>query len=302
MDHMLKIHSPAKVGFTSLISNRSNTKIYYGGCPVNIAYALCKIGVSAMPVIRVGDDYESSGFKDFLEQGGVSTAAVSRVPDEITSVCYLVQDSEGQHITLFYPGSMDGVYARPMDDSLFDSACMGLLTVGSYEDNREFLAKCKEHGLALAFGMKSDECAFPPELLREILFYSSIIFTNEAERAEIETLFNLDMRDLLRIGNVQVLITTLGKKGSYYYYKTPEGIKNGKAPICNSGTPVDTSGSGDAYIAGFLYGRKNGRSVRDCALLGSVLSSFVVEQEGCCTALPDERTLLKRYDEFIKAV
>ena len=38
MDHIIKINTPAKVGFTSIVSNRSNTEIFYGGCSVNIAY------------------------------------------------------------------------------------------------------------------------------------------------------------------------------------------------------------------------------------------------------------------------
>jgi adenosine kinase len=299
MDHVLKIDSPAKVGYSSIISNKSNTKIYYGGCPVNISYALCRVGVSAMPVIRVGEDYESIGFRDFLEKGGVPTGAVSRVPGEITSVCYLIEDNDGQHITLFYPGAMDGSYAKPMDDRFFTAADIGLLTVGPYEDNVEFFAKIKKHRLPLVFGMKSDYHAFPADFLREVLQYSSILFTNEEERASIEKMFDMEMPDLLQKGNAHILITTLGKKGSRYYCKTPAGTETGDIPICDKGPPVDTSGSGDAYIAGFLYGYRRGRSVRECALLGSVLSSFIIEQEGCCSSAPDERALLERYEWFI---
>ena len=43
MDHIIKIATPAKVGFTSLVTNKSNSKIFYGGCSVNIAYALCRL-------------------------------------------------------------------------------------------------------------------------------------------------------------------------------------------------------------------------------------------------------------------
>lgn len=63
MDHIIKIDTPAKVGFTSLVTNQSNAQIFYGGCSVNIAYALCRLGMCAKPVLRVGGDYESNGFK-----------------------------------------------------------------------------------------------------------------------------------------------------------------------------------------------------------------------------------------------
>ena len=41
MDHIIRIASPARIGFTSLVQNQSNVDINYGGCSVNIAYALC---------------------------------------------------------------------------------------------------------------------------------------------------------------------------------------------------------------------------------------------------------------------
>jgi adenosine kinase len=302
MDHILKIRTPAQVGFSSLISNKSNTRIYYGGCPVNISYALCRLGIRAIPLLRVGNDYESTGFRSFLEQGRVPTAGICLVEGEATSVCYLIQDNDGQHITLFYPGSMDGKYARPIDESFFRASGMGLLTVGAYEDNREFFAGIKRNHLPLAFGMKSDRSAFPTDFLREVLYYSSIVFTNEDERKEIEKTFHIELTDLLTKGNVEILITTLGKRGSRYYYKNKGQIKSAELPICDCGPPVDTAGSGDAYIAGFLYGYWKGLPVRECALLGTVLSSFVIEQEGCCTGLPWEDALLKRRDWFEKKI
>jgi adenosine kinase len=298
MDHILKIRSPARVGFSSLISNKNNAMIYYGGCPVNISYALCRLSIRAIPLLRVGVDYEKTGFRDFLEQGGVPTGGISRVEGEITPVCYLVQDNEGQHITLFYPGAMDGKYSKPVDDSFFDGAGMGLLTVGAYEDNREFLKQAQKHRLPLAFGMKSDHHAFPPDFLKEALCYSSIIFTNEEERRDIEKTLRLELTDLLESGRADILVTTLGKCGSRYYYKEGERLESGEVPICDRGPPVETAGSGDAYMAGFLYGLHRGRTVRECAMLGTVLASFVIEKEGCCTGLPREEALLRRYGEF----
>lgn len=69
MDHIIKIDTPAKVGFTSLVTNQSNAQIFYGGCSVNIAYALCRLGMCAKPVLRVGGDYESNGFKKISGRG-----------------------------------------------------------------------------------------------------------------------------------------------------------------------------------------------------------------------------------------
>lgn len=300
MDHMLKIESPAKVGFTSLIKNSTNTKIYYGGCSVNIAYALCRLGISAMPLIRVGSDYDKTGFHDFLLNGGVPTDGVSIVPEEITSVCYLLQDSMGQHITLYYTGSMDAKYAAPLPDEFFENAGLGVITVASLPDNKEFFKKCREHNIPIVFGMKSDFDAFPEPFLKEILLKSKIIFTNEEERKTIEKLFGIEnITDIFGISECEILVTTYGKKGSSYYRRKSDGsIETECIPICGCCGVADTTGSGDGYMSGFLYAFLKDMPMADCCRMGSTLSSFIIEKEGCCTNAPDADALFKRFNDF----
>ena len=55
MDHLIQVSSPISIGYTSLIENQDNTKIYYGGCGLNIAVAVNQLGFKALPVLRVGD-------------------------------------------------------------------------------------------------------------------------------------------------------------------------------------------------------------------------------------------------------
>lgn len=298
MDRIIKLKTPARVGFTSLVENKTSADIRYGGCSVNISHNLCKLGIVSMPIMRVGDDYEEIGFKDFLESAGIPLDAVVVVPDERTSQCYLLQDNEGQHITLFYPGAMDGALARPLPDDIFTHARMGVMAVGSRADNELFLEMCKKHGLPLVFSMKGDLDAFPTDFLDELLHYSSIIFTNEVEREAIEKMYGINMETLLEDGRCELLITTLGRQGSRCYYRELGKTMMTEVPICDLGPPVDTTGSGDGYVSGFLFGHLRGKSPRECAMLGTVLSSFIIEREGCCTAAPSEETLLQRYEWF----
>jgi sugar/nucleoside kinase (ribokinase family) len=43
---------------------------------------------------------------------------------------------------------------------------------------------------------------------------------------------------------------------------------------------VDTTGAGDAYSAGFLYGWANGRSLTECAKYGTRCATKVIQQVG----------------------
>lgn len=296
MDHIIKIASPAKIGFTSLVTNRTNSKIYYGGCSVNIAYALCKLGCPSLPILRVGGDYEQNGFKRFLEDGGVPLDGIEVIPEETTSTCYLLQDNNNDHITIFYPGAMDGKYARSLDDSLFQKTKLGVITVASREDNKEFFRKCKENKVPVVFGMKDDFDAFPEDFLKELLTGSKIIFTNEVERQIIEDIYGFqDIQELFDIGEADIIVTTMGKDGSICYERTADGIISNQIGICPVETVSDATGSGDSYMAGFLYGYLHGMKSQECCRLGSVLSWFVLQAEGCCTNLPTEKQLLDKY-------
>ncbi|MGI6756089.1 MAG: carbohydrate kinase family protein [Atopobiaceae bacterium] len=301
MDHVLKIKTPARVGYTSLISNTSCTTIYPGGCSVNIAYGLSKLGISAMPVLRVGGDWEAVGLKSFLEEAGVSTEGITVLPDETTSTSFLVEDSQGEHITLFYPGSMDAHHFQPLSDNLFHGVRYGVITVASLPDNKEFFTKCRLFDIPIVFGMKGDANAFPHDFLWEILIHSDIIFTNESERTSIEYEFGLkSLEDLLEIGEASILVTTYGVRGSAYWAREGDQRIHGCVPCCDCTAVVDTTGGGDAYMAGFLYGRIKGFDLSACCQMGSTLSSFVLEKEGCCTGMPHIEEFMRRYEAFDK--
>ena len=57
MDRMIKIDGAARVGHTSMVTNKTNARLYPGGCPMNIGAALNRLGIQAVPIIRVGSDY-----------------------------------------------------------------------------------------------------------------------------------------------------------------------------------------------------------------------------------------------------
>lgn len=299
MDHIIKIASPAKVGFTSLVTNKSNARIFYGGCSVNISYALSKLGMVSLPVLRVGGDWEENGFRAFLEEGGVPLDGIKVLPEEATSVCYLLQDNNNDHITVFYPGAMDGKYAAPMNEELFQGTRLGVITVAPEKDNREFFSKCRENNVPVVFGMKDDFDAFPEAFLKELLTGSKIIFTNEVEREIIEKIYEFsDITELFGIGEADIIVTTLGKDGSICYIREEDGIRQERIGICPVEQVVDATGSGDAYMAGFMYGYLNGYKPEQCCKLGGTLSSFVLQAEGCCTNVPDKEALLKKFAEF----
>ena len=301
MDHIIKLKSPAKVGFTSIVENQSSANIYYGGCSVNIAYELCKLKVGAMPLIRVGKDYESIGFKSFLENAGVPTYGISKIEDDITGYCYLLQDNNNEHITIFYPGAMDIKYASGFKEELFENIKLGVITVASIDDNMDFFKKCRKFNIPIVFGMKDDMEAFPEYFLKDILKECKIIFTNEVECESIKKIQGIsDIKELFKEGKLDILVTTLGARGSICYVREGDKVIEEKIEAIKATKVVDASGGGDAYMSGFLYGYLKGYSPSDCCRLGTVMASYIIQEEGCLSNVPDEAKLLSEFNSRFK--
>ena len=224
---------------------------------------------------------------------------ITELPEEATSVCYLIQDNHNDHITIFYPGAMDGKYAKPLPDELKEDTKLGVITVASRQDNEEFFEKCQKHHVPIVFGMKDDFDAFPEEFLKRLLTGSKIIFTNEVEREIIEKIYGFeDITELFDIGEVEIIVTTLGKDGSLCYIREGDIIRQEKIGICKVDHVVDATGSGDAYMAGFIYGYLKGYKAEECCRLGGTLSYFILQAEGCCTNAPTEEQLLEKAKTF----
>ncbi|WP_213951298.1 carbohydrate kinase family protein [Tepidanaerobacter syntrophicus] len=300
MDRIIKVASPLRAGRTSIIINSDSEKIYYGGCSTNIAYILGKMGLKPLPIIRVGEDNKANDFLRYLKSANIELDAVEIIKGEISSYSYIVSDKDDNHVTMFYPGAMDSRYSKKIDDKLIKNSRIGILTVGSYLDSLEFYNKCLKHDIPLVFGAKLDYDAFPIDFLKKILLKSKIIFSNKSEAEDIQSIFNIDdMAKLFSLGNAEIMIVTLGEEGSLCYEKTSSSFKLHKIKPYKLEKVVDATGAGDAYIGGFLYGYLNGKSVIDCCLMGSVMSSFVLEKVGCTTNIPTSKQFYNRLNEYI---
>lgn len=296
INRILRVQSLPRLGVTELVQNADHARACIGGNAMNIACGLAALGLRVLPVLRGGYDYKECGLEAALEEAGVCREALTLVERDSTSCCYLVEDAKNDHLTLFYPGAMDGRHApESIPREWFEASKAAVLAVGSRQDNELFLNRVNEVGLPLIFGMRADFDAFPKELLRRILTAARLIFMNEEECRLLLELYELgDITELFGWGNAELIVETLGARGSLLYEKTAGGCKKTEIPVMPGDTVVDATGAGDAYMAGFLYGMSLGKAPATCALCGSTAASFVVERTGCLTNVPDEAALLRR--------
>lgn len=292
LDRVLRLDDPMQTGKTSIITNHDNDVFSYGGCGVNIAYILACLGVNAGTCLVGGSDFTSSGYRAFLEDAGVNLDGVTVNPSLPTSKSYLLEDSNGNHVTLFYPGAMEGA-AGQFPEQAVEGADYAVLAVGDKAYNDRFRKAVQSRNIPLIFSMKFDVHAFPREELAGIIRDSSYIFMNEGEYTSVQAFLEYGLKDFFK-GACRCMIVTCGKKGSEVIFPRGKILERHKIGICPVSKPVDSLGVGDAFVAGFVYGLVHGLPLADCGWAGSAAASFVLEGRGCLSSVPDETELNKR--------
>lgn len=103
-----------------------------------------------------------------------------------------------------------------------------------------------------------------------------IVFSNEHEAMSLYQTSSLDSAVEAMVQDCKLAIVTLSERGSTVA-RNGERISVGAINIREL---VDTTGAGDLYAAGFLHGYTSGRSLEDCAKLGSLAAGLVIQQIG----------------------
>lgn len=103
-----------------------------------------------------------------------------------------------------------------------------------------------------------------------------ILFTNEEELKELVQISDIDQAIEAIRGKCEIVAVTLGEKGSAIVTKD----NTIRVPPITPPQLVDTTGAGDAYAAGFLFGYTEGKSLEECGRLATIAASEVISHIG----------------------
>lgn len=292
IDHIARVsHSPA-VGETARLESVPN-RATFGGCGINVAVALQRMGFSAGAAVVLGDDDSGRAYRDHLAALGIDTANVVTLPGELTSRSYLYLNPDGQYQNYFLPGAADAW----SDTLVLHNAAQyhyALVTVGQLAYNRQFVARTRAAGVPLVWMMKADVYAYPPVTLREFLDSSAIVIMNDIEAEYVMRALGFTALGDLLGEKQRTIVVTRGAHGADVI--TQGG--SAAVPAVPMTAVVDPTGAGDGFAAGLLAGLLRGARPVASAQLGAVVASFVLEAVGCQANLPDWDMALARYREF----
>ena len=260
-----------------------------GGSAGNTVCALAALGANPGFIGKVGQDETGAFFGDTLRQCGVNALlATCDLPSGIAST-FISTDGERTFGT--YLGAAATLRAEDLSRKMF--AGYNYLYIEGYllQDHDLMLRAvqlAKEEGLQVCLDMASynvveAERDFFDQL---IVKYVDIVFANESEalaytgKAPHEALEEIASK-------CSIAVVKPGKEGSLVK-KGTEVIQLLSCPVDNV---LDTTGAGDFYAAGFMYGLTCGYSLEKCVQISTILATAVIQEVG--TTLP-----AKKWDEI----
>ena len=282
-----------------------NITLSFGGDALNEAVVLSQLGVEVELISKVGNDEAGKRILDFLKEKKVKTKI--KIEEKLeTGINIVLIDETGERNFLTNPNSsLRKLSEQDIMEHLEkagDIVCMASLFVSSLLDiktmERIFQKIKSKPERILVADITSPKNGERLADISCLLKYIDYIIPNETEAGRLtnETEAHLNAELFLEHGASCVIIKR-GKQGCLLKTQTQE-IEISAYQGTNA---IDTTGAGDSFVAGFIYGLKNQMSIEECARFGCAVASCTIEKFGANTAIDSVELPMKRYWEMVQA-
>ena len=254
-----------------------------GGSAANTAVGVAAFGGSANFVGRVHDDELGAAFRHDIQAAGVGfdhPPAQSGSPT--ASSIILVTPDAARSMNTFLGASIE---FEAGDLALAEAASAKVIYLEGYlfdaPNGPAIFAEAARlahlHGVRLALSLSDPWCAerHRAALTDFIADHVSILFGNEDEVASLYQCASADAIAALA-GQMDELIVTRGPAGAFI----GAGGDHYEIPAMPQGPVIDTTGAGDLFAAGYLFGRTNGYDLLQAGRLASLAAGEVISHIG----------------------
>ena len=254
-----------------------------GGSAANTAAGLARLGLKTGYIGKVSEDREGKLLLESFEKEGVDTSGIVVSREGRSGVVIGFVNGEGERALYVDPGVNDTINFEEIDLEYAGSA--EFLHLTSFVGEKPFKAQKR-----LVQTLSNIQVSLDPgelyarrglETLKPLLRRTFVFLLN---RNEMRLLTGKDYREgsksLLDIG-IGVVVVKLGKMGCY--------VTDGKETPLVEPSKVkvkDTTGAGDAFCAGFLYGLIKNKDLYECGRLGNFVASRCIMEMGAREGLP----------------
>lgn len=280
-------------GTMNLVDEASITELYgamgqaievSGGSCANTMAALASLGGSAHYIGKVNNDQLGEVFRHDIKAAGVTFQSRPLDSGPSTARCLVFVTPDAQRTMATYLGACVELGPDDVDE---DSVAKAQITYleGYLWDRPEAKQACikaskiaHDAGAKVAFSLSDPFCVdrWRDEFIPLINDHIDIVIANEDEVVSLYQAKTFDeaVREVAQ--HCDLAAITRGPLGSVIV--TPE--RQDVIDVAPVAEVIDTTGAGDLYAAGFLYGLTHGLSLQSSGRLGGLVAAEVLGQYG----------------------
>jgi ribokinase len=253
-----------------------------GGSAANTIVGLAKLGLKTGFIGKVAEDREGQLLLKDLKREGVNTDGIVVTKKGRSGVVLAYVDNKGERALYVHPSVNDSLTFEQINPEYAKQARFLHLTS---VDEKPFQAQKKliEELNDVKVSLDPGEIYARKGLtaLRPLIKRSFAVLPSEGELKMLTgKSWKEGAKTLLKEG-ASIVAAKLGEKGCYVTDgKEAHFVEPFKVNV------VDTTGAGDAFSAGFLYGLVNDQDLYQCGRLGNFVASHCVSKVGARTGLP----------------
>ena len=269
-------------------------ELHIGGCASNTGIVAKNLGTEVGVIGKIGDDAIGEFVMNTLKKAGIDVSKV-RIEKGITTsgtAVLVFPDGERSFLHSFGANSRFSVNDIDFDYlknfSIVHVAGIFLLPGFEGENLKELARKVKDMGKILSFDTAWDSTGRWLPIIEESIEYVDYFFTSieEARMLSGQDHYQEMAKFFIDRGAKNICIK-MGSEGSFVANRTEKKF----FPALKVNT-VDSTGAGDAYVAGFLTGLLKGYSLLKCGLLANTVGAMSVTAVGATSAI-------KNWESFV---
>lgn len=256
-----------------------------GGSAANTVAGIAALGGKCGFIGQVADDQLGAVFAHDIRALGVSFDTAARAGEPSTARCLILVTPDGQRTMNTFLGASQFLPAAALDHGLIASAAILYLEGYLWDPEepraamRAAIEVARSAGRKVAFTLSDAFCIARHRsdfraLIDEGLI--DILFANEAEILSLNESEDFEAAVTATASKVPLLVVTRSERGAIAV-QAGERFEVSAEPIARI---VDTTGAGDLFAAGFLFGQAQGRSVGDSLTIGAVAAAEVISHYG----------------------
>lgn len=255
-----------------------------GGSAANTMAGIASLGGNGVFIGKVFDDRLGKVFGESMASLGMTFTTAPACEGSSTATCMIAVTPDGQRSMSTYLGACRELQPDDIDEA--QVAASRILYIEGYlwdqdeakEAARKAIAAAKGAGSRVALSLSDSFCVgrFRDEFLQLLDKDVNILFANEDEAKalfEVEDFAGV-VAGAKKWGGIAAL--TRSAKGCVIVEEGMEHV----IPAAPVSQVIDTTGAGDQFAAGFLYGLTHGKGLADCGRLGALAAAEVISHYG----------------------